>query len=130
MVVAPVAGVLLAAGATGASARSTRAVSCATHGLVASAAHGSAYHVVSLEAAGISCAAARGVARQVAVDLARSEPVSFPRASGLSISEQSCTGCAPRTEVAVSFPRGEITISLRGAATPAPAGGQGGVVTA
>jgi hypothetical protein len=64
------------------------------------------YRVVGLEASGLTCTAARTVAREVAADLAAQRALSFANASGFSISEESCSGCAARTQVAITYARG------------------------
>jgi hypothetical protein len=107
----------VAQGSAAAASRQERAVSCSAHGLAAgSGAAGSTVRVVTLEATGLTCAVARGVARRLAQDVLRGATIRFPRASSLSVSQQTCSGCSSKTQVAVSFPRGSLRVSLTRAA--------------
>ena len=105
---------------------------CSTRGLAFSASARSAaprYRVVGLRADHVSCTKARAIADRVAKDLLHSRPIQVPGVEGLGITEQTCTGCAPTTQVVLTYPRGRITVSLRGAAqTPVPSGGPSGVI--
>jgi len=106
-----------------ATARRGVEVACATRGLAVSSGSGSrasGYRVVGLHVAGLTCQTARGVARQVAEDLLRNRSLSFSDASGFSINQVTCSGCTPKTEVAISYPRGSIEMSLTGSALTVP----------
>jgi hypothetical protein len=83
--------------------------SCSTHGLAFST-----VRVVGLEVRGVACSKARAVAGAIAHELARGRPVSVDGAEGLSLSEESCTGCKTTTSVSIRYGRGQIAVSIRG----------------
>ncbi|MEI8105191.1 MAG: hypothetical protein WCH31_05025 [Actinomycetes bacterium] len=117
------AALLLAAAS---SAASRQALStCSTKSLVPSSSSG--YHVVSVQAQALSCQKARAVATQVASQLIHGKPISVPGVNGFGMSTQTCTGCAPRTEVSLTYPSGaKVTIVVTGpgrSSSPAPAPG-------
>jgi hypothetical protein len=119
---------LAAQGAGNAAVGATESAGCGTHGLSFEL-HGSKqrYTVVGLHAQGVGCATARGVAARVAEDLLRGRGISISGAVGFAMTQQSCTGCgAGTTSVSISYPRGKITLSLRGSGSstlPAPTPG-------
>jgi len=93
------------------------------------------YKIVRLAVSGLSCAKARSIARSVASDLHRNGDIDVPGVAGLSMSTETCTGCATTTEISLSYPSGgKVTISLRSARgkaapsspAPAPSTGTGG----
>ncbi len=90
---------------------SPRTGGCSTHGLSFSG-----VRVVSLQVQGLSCSAARSVAGKVAHDVLHGRPISVASAAGLSVSEESCTGCRTTTDVAIAYRRGKVTLALRGGA--------------
>jgi hypothetical protein len=125
---------VLAAAATVATPAGTAhaaARSCSTTGLVP--AHGAGAHgrVVGLRVTGLTCAKARGIARTVAGDVIAGKPVSLSGVTSYSESQTQCSGCASTTQIALAYPRGKLTISIRGAsagsASTGPFGGGGQV---
>jgi hypothetical protein len=105
--------------AASASSGHAAASTCSTRGLHVGAGT-SAFRVTRLRARGIACTKARSIARTVAADLLHNRAVSISGSDGFSLDQESCTGCAPTTQVAIAYPRGTITISLRGTSQPAP----------
>jgi hypothetical protein len=67
-----------------------------------------------LSVRGLSCSAARSVAVKIVRELGHGRPVSVTGDEGISMSESSCTGCKTTTSVAIQYPRGSLTISIRG----------------
>ncbi len=122
------AGALAASAST--AAAGVRAVACSTRGLAVGARNGPGYHVVGLRAAGISCASARSIARQAAEDLFSQRSLSFPDASDLAISQESCGGCVPRTQISIAYPRGSVSVSIAGSAPQGLPAGTPGALTA
>jgi len=112
----------LATGAGVASASRLASTSCSTSGLAVPASGHSGYRVVKLRVQGIRCTKARSVALQVAEDLFHNRSVALSGISGIGISSMSCTGCTPSTQVSISYPDGQMTVSLRGGAGSSPGG--------
>ena len=116
--------ILAAVGALGpAAVGASASTSCSTTGLAVPASGHTGYRVVELRAQGVRCTKARSVARQVAEDLSHNRSVSLAGISGIGISSMSCAGCTPSTQVSISYPDGQVTVSLRGSASPSPPGG-------
>jgi hypothetical protein len=82
--------------------------------------------VVQLSVQGVGCAKAATVARQVGVDLAAGKPLTLSGVSGIDIaSTTACANCATKTQVAITYPKGTIDVSLAGktkVARPAASG--------
>jgi hypothetical protein len=85
------------------------AAACSIHGLTVSS-----VRVVGLSARGLSCSAARGVAVKIVRELGRGQPISVTGDEGFSMSQSTCTGCKTTTSVSIQYPRGTLTISIRG----------------
>ena len=64
----------------------------------------------------MTCSAARSVAGKVAHAVLHGRPISVANAAGLSISEESCTGCKTTTDVSIAYERVRVTLALRGGA--------------
>jgi hypothetical protein len=99
-----------------ASGGGARAAACPTAGLRVSGAHGSGYRVVSLTASGFSCSAARGIARDLAESLLKTGSVHVSDGS-LAMSSETCTGCVPRTQISITYPKGTISVALTGSSS-------------
>jgi hypothetical protein len=82
--------------------------------------------VVQLSVQGVGCAKATTVARQVGVDLAAGKPLTLSGVSGIDIASTApCANCATKTQVAITYPKGSIDVSLAGktkVASPAASG--------
>jgi hypothetical protein len=90
------------------------AAACSTQGLITRASAGG-YKVVRITAEGLSCTKARAVARAVAQQVIHRKAVSVPGVLGFGIATQTCTGCAPTTEISLTYSSdGKLTVSLRG----------------
>ena len=104
------AGILGALGVfAGVASGAPRSASCSTHGLAVSG-----VRVVGLQVQGVPCSKARTVAGTIAHDLAHGETVSVSGAQGFAMNEESCTGCKTTTSVSISYPRGKMTVAIRG----------------
>ncbi len=105
----------LASGSLAAAARES-ATTCSTQGLAFSAGKTAQYKVVQLRSDGVPCSKARTIAQQVARDLLRNKPIALNGVEGLGMSTNSCSGCgtAATTQIALSYPTGKITVSLKG----------------
>ena len=102
-----------------AESRTAAAAACSTRGLLTGASAGG-YKVVRITPAGISCTKARATALQVAQQVIHNKAVSVPGVMGFGIATQTCTGCAPTTEISLTYSSGgKLTVSLRG-----PGGGK------
>jgi hypothetical protein len=104
-------------GAVAMSLGTTPAVAgaCSTKGLVIPGPAGG-YKFVLINAQGISCSKARAVARQVAQQVIHNKSISVPGVvASVAMSTQMCTGCAPTTEISLTYASGDkVTVSLRG----------------
>jgi len=97
-----------------AESRTAAAAACNTRGVLA---HATAcgYKLVRLSADGLSCTKARAAARQVAEQVIHNKAISVPGVMGFGISTQTCSGCAPTTQISLTYSSGgKLTVSLRG----------------
>ncbi len=123
---------LLAASPTFAGPRAA-AAACSTKDIIPSTSAGG-YKVVRIEAQRLSCTKARAVARQVAQQVIHNKSVSVPGVMGFAMSTQMCPGCAPTTEISLTYSSGvKLTVSLRGPgggkSAPSPSPSPGPIVT-
>lgn len=71
--------------------------------------------LVQLSVQGVGCATADRVARQVGADLGAGKPLALSGVSGIDVATTtSCANCASKTQVAVTYPKGTISISFTG----------------
>jgi hypothetical protein len=103
------ASILAALALPAAGSASKGAASCSTRGLAVSS-----VRVVGLSVRGLSCSSARGVAVKIVRELGHGQPVSVSGDEGFSMSQSTCTGCKTTTSVSIQYPRGTLTISIRG----------------
>jgi hypothetical protein len=95
-----------------AESRTAAAAACNTSGVLA---HAGGYKLLRLTADGLSCTKARTAARQVAEQVIHNKSISVPGVLGFGISTQTCTGCAPTTQITLTYSSGgKLTVSLRG----------------
>jgi hypothetical protein len=110
--VAGAVAMLVLAFSSPAEARTAAAAACNTRGVLA---HAGGYKLVRLTADGLSCTKARAAARQVAEQVIHNKAVSVPGVLGFGISTQTCSGCAPTTQISLTYSSGgKLTVSLRG----------------
>lgn len=109
--------------AAGTAADARQVGSCSTQGLKFTAGAKTSYKVLALQAQGFGCSKARTIATQVAKELLHGRPITLTGVHGFAMSTSTCTGCAPTTQVSLSYASGTVKVTLTGSGKSAPSSG-------